>query len=417
MRDELPSLARAILDTLLDRFEQPRRQRAVRVHLDERRHHGYFHAPDVAVRRAINETLQRLASDGCLRLYWRPWEEGNWLAKVELVAERAETIYARLGRVPLPQQEQRLRELLAAQKPHAPWHAAWLDWVKAQLDARAAVAPLKLSTAPVDDQWNCDLLAALAAIAQLRAPLLERKLSVQLFGDSKRFEALRGAVLSVLRRHAAESAAFGDDDQALLRAFQLARAPEFVPLAGPLVLRLADSVLNLTPFTPSVALPSATVREASITACAARAVVTIENLTSFGEFAAARPADVLAVYLGGFASPAVITLLSNLRATCPQLPFFHWGDLDAGGLRILAHLRKQVGVINPLAMGAELLNDYQQQAQPLTARERDNLRSLLEQPVLADCAPLIERLLATNRKLEQEAIELEVCLRLLAQIL
>src|SRR5262249_33426563 len=147
--------------------------------------------PDVAVRRAVNQTLQRLASDGCLRLHWRKWEEGNWLDKVELVVERAEIIYARLGRVPLPQQERRLRELLAAQTPHAPWHAAWLDWAKAQLAAHATVAPLKLSTAPVDDRWNRDLLAALAAVARLRVPLLERRLSVQLFGDSKRFEALR----------------------------------------------------------------------------------------------------------------------------------------------------------------------------------------------------------------------------------
>src|SRR5436305_1271628 len=110
MQDELPGLARAILDKLLDRFEQPGRQRAVRLQLNERQHHDYFHAPDVAVRRAVNKTLQRLAADGCLHLYWRAWEEGNWLDKVELVIEHAEMVYAKLARAPLPQQGRRLRK-------------------------------------------------------------------------------------------------------------------------------------------------------------------------------------------------------------------------------------------------------------------------------------------------------------------
>jgi hypothetical protein len=403
MRDELVC---ELLHTLLDRYEQPERQRVVRVRLDAVRHPAYFQTADVSARQAANEALQQLAANGCLCLHWRKWEEGNWLDKVDLNVEQVDAVYALLRRAPLVQQQTQLRALLAVQTPQAAWHAAFLQWATAQLDAQASIKPLEWN-----DSWNRELLAALAALAQLRAPQLERKFSVRLFGDSKRFEDFRGAVLNVLRRFASESAAYGDDDNALLRAFNLERVPEFIPLAGSLILQCGEQSIDLTPFTPSVALSAATLREATVIDCSARVVVTIENLTSFSEFAAQRPPDVLAIYLGGFASPTAMGLLQTIRATHLTLPFFHWGDLDVGGLRILAHLRQHLGAVATLAMNAAIFARYQPQTQLLKASELKALRALREVAVLADCAPLIECLLAAQQKLEQEAVAVADCLR------
>jgi len=415
MRIELPGLARSILDALLDQFEQPNRRRVARVRVNERQHHDYFHADDFAVRRDVNEALRRLADQGCLLLHWRRWEEGAWLDKVDLIAERAGEIYELLGRAPLGEREAMLRRLLAAQSPQAggsiEWHIDFLAWTQRQLDAHTSVAPLKLSSDDDDLRWNRDLLAALGALAQLPAPMLERKFSVRLFGDSKRFEELRGAVVKVLRRHNPESAGYGDDDKALLRAHQLDRAPEYAPVAGPLALRIEDQLIDVSRFAPSVALSAAMLRKAAVAGCPARAVVTVENLTSFTEFAAAKPASVLAIYTGGFASPTIISLLRGVRAAHPGLPFFHWGDLDAGGLRILAHLRKHLGEIEPLAMDAATFDAYRKHARPLGKDEREALAQLRGQAQLADCAALIDRLIETNEKLEQEAVEVSLCAR------
>jgi hypothetical protein len=104
--------------------------------------------------------------------------------------------------------------------------------------------------------WTRYLLAALAALAQSREPALERKFSVRLFGDSKRFEDLRGAVIRALRRPDPESAVFGDDDGTLLRAYRIERAPEYVPIAGPLILQSDHQTLDLTPFVAGVAIPA-----------------------------------------------------------------------------------------------------------------------------------------------------------------
>ncbi|MBO0857145.1 MAG: DUF2399 domain-containing protein [Chloracidobacterium sp.] len=410
---ELGRLTRSILNALLDQYEQPGRRQVVRVRLNADRHHDYFHAQDFAVRREANEALQRLADRGCLRLYWRKWEDGNWLDRVDLIAEGAETVYRLLGRAPLNEQEASLRRLLAEQTPQAGWHSDFLGWARRLLDNHASVAPLKLSTTEADARWNRDLLAALAALAQLREPALERKFSVRLFGDSKRFEDLRGAIIRTLRRHDPESAVFGDDDGALLRAYRLERAPEYVPIAGPLILQSDHQTLDLTPFVAGVAIPATTLNHVTAHRCEGSAVVTVENSTSFTEFIAAKPASTLAIYTGGFASPAVVGILSKIRAERPDLPFFHWGDLDVGGLCILAHLRKSLGEVEPLAMDGAICDLYLGRSQPLNANEREGLMQLRAESLLIDCVELIDHLLKTDRKLEQEAVEASLCVKTL----
>ncbi|MBI4786048.1 MAG: DUF2399 domain-containing protein [Chloroflexi bacterium] len=401
MKPDLTPTARAVLASLLDRYEQPGRQRVVRVRLNEKEHAAYFSPSDSTPRRESNAALGRLAEQGLVKLHWLRWQEDNWLDAVDLVPESAAAAFALLDRTPLNARESALRELLAAQTPRVGWHADSLAWANQQLDAHRSVAPLDLD----EPQQNLELLRALAAVADLRGPILERKLSVQLFDDSKRLQDLRRAILVVLRRHAPDAADYGDDEWALLHAHQLERVPEYVPIAGPLVLQRSGSQFDLTPFSPSVAIPATTLQSSTVARCAAAVVVAIENATSFSEFASVRPASVLAVFTGGFASPAVIALLQSIRAARPEAPFMHWGDLDAGGLLILAHLRSKLGRVAPLAMDVATFQQFCAHAQPLNTHERAALERLQTHPQLADCTELIQHLLESDGKLEQEAID------------
>jgi hypothetical protein len=134
-------------------------------------------------------------------------------------------------------------------------------------------------------------------------------------------------------------------------------------------------------------------------------LITIENATSYHELISLRTPDVLHIYTGGFASPTVITLLQAIRVAQPALPFYHWGDLDAGGFRILLHLRKQLGEVRPLAMNEATFTLFQDFAQHLTANDRVGLTVLRANDKLQDCADIIGTLLADDHKLEQEAVE------------
>lgn len=144
-------------------------------------------------------------------------------------------------------------------------------------------------------------------------------------------------------------------------------------------------------------------------------MITVENATSFSELAARRTPQLLVIYTGGFASPTEIRLLRAVRDLNPALSLFHWGDLDAGGLRILAHLRGHLGDIVPLAMDTPTFHTRRGQGQRLTATDRAALTKLATHPLLADCTQLIATLLETDQKLEQEAVSAEDLLEALGQ--
>jgi hypothetical protein len=401
-------ITQVILNTLLDRVEQPERKLVVRVRLDVRRHAAYFDSHDANPRRDVNESLKALQEQGILRLHWRKWEEDNWLETVDLVPERAGAIYEILGRQPRTVQQAALLEILKAQTPHAAWHARFLEWAAEQVSAHRRPAPLELE----DHELNSGILAALDALAQLAEPVLERTLSTRVFGDSKRLRQLRGAILAILREHDVDSAVYAGDDWALLRAHNLERVPEYITVAGPVSMLFEGNTIDLAAFTHGVALPASMLRGIESISCSVRSVISVENATSFNELVMVLPSGVAAIYTGGFASPSVITLLRQIREVSPAARFFHWGDCDAGGLRILTHLRASLSTqIGALAMNAELIQVYQYATQRLTPNDNSSLTQLRAMPVLSDCKELIDYLLENDCKLEQEAVAAEQVLR------
>ncbi|WFC41013.1 Wadjet anti-phage system protein JetD domain-containing protein [Pseudoxanthomonas sp. SE1] len=73
-------------------------------------------------------------------------------------------------------------------------------------------------------------------------------------------------------------------------------------------------------------------------------VLSVENLASFHDAARATGADrMLVVYTGGMPSPAWRRAYARLlRSLPPDVPVWHWGDIDEGGFRIAAVLAETV---------------------------------------------------------------------------
>ena len=401
MADDRPTVARTILTTLFQQADQRDRRRAMRVRLNEHQHAPYFSTLSVVERQDTNAALQALEASGIVSLRWKRFEEGYWLEAVDLVPGQAPALGERLGLKPRTTREETFRRLLERQTPRGQWHESMLQWLGDRLTAERSLAPFDLDK----PEWNEDLFRLLDAVATVRTPTLLRTLSVRLYADSKRASDYLGAVVSVLRRHDPEATLYGDETWAVLRGYNVENIPEYIPLAGPLCLRQAGGqLLDLTPFASSVALPATILAGADVVGCTATAVITVENATSFHELVLARPPELLIVYTGGFASPAILLMLARLRRLAPALPFYHWGDLDAGGLRILAHLRAHLGPVAPVAMDAATLIAGEPYTQPLTPADCVALERLQEAPLLKDCAPLIKALLVKGGKLEQEAV-------------
>ncbi|WP_149404768.1 hypothetical protein, partial [Dictyobacter arantiisoli] len=333
-KGEIRHEVRLLLEALLIQAEQPARKQVARVHLTKRGFAWYFSGDELGLRGQVHEQLQHLALQGFLKLNWQKYEQGNLLASIDLANREIETIEALcawLGRTPLRSQREALRLVLLEQELIGGWFDRFLEWAMMQLEEYRSPLPLSI----VDVQGSRDLLRVLSAVAQLQTPMLARVLSIELFGKSKRVDELLGKVITVLRQFTTDAPLYEGDDWALLQAYNVYRPSEYIPVVGSLSLVVPSTSENspLSPMPiplhmdaalPSIGLSEEILRSAQITSCSAMALVTVENQTSFCELLQVRSSSVCVVYIGGFASPALIIFLRTLRRfrpdqqRCPQ---------------------------------------------------------------------------------------------------
>jgi hypothetical protein len=400
----------ALLNILLDVYERrdgaPRH--AVRVRLDDLAGTlpGYYSQVDPAPRTTANEQLAALAQRGLLRLAWQPGQEHHLLDAVALETAQVEPLYALLAREPLADRCRRLGALLLGNRFRlADWRRQAVQRCLDQLKAHKSPTPFDLN----DDGWNQDLLAALVALPDDgKEEIPYRVFSVRVFNDSKRFDALKGAVARLARRHHPEWRALSS--QETLRELGLVANPGHLYLYGPW--RLADAhgqVMSLSEFHPSVGIPTALAARVEKVRVEATRVVCVENLTPFYELVRCGSQGLAALCLWGNPSPASRHLLRRLADDLPPgVPLLLWADIDYGGLNILAQLRTQVSPrFVPYRMDRDTLETHAAWAQPLSSADERNLARLRHHPALADVTPLIEHMLRRGIKLEQEAVALK----------
>ncbi|WP_311966823.1 Wadjet anti-phage system protein JetD domain-containing protein [Bradyrhizobium australiense] len=132
------------------------------------------------------------------------------------------------------------------------------------------------------------------------------------------------------------------------------------------------------------------------------AILTIENYASFNRQVREIEDGSLVVYTGGFPAAGVIELLSKVLLTVPaEVPFLHWGDVDAGGLRIFRYLEENLPRgPQPHLMTKELAEKAGQPADPepslgSIARSESAIRNLADWLAFG----------SDVRHLEQEALE------------
>jgi hypothetical protein len=365
---------------------------------------GYHSQADPNPRQVSNEQLAALEQQGYVRLAWLPGQENHLLASVALAPERADELFAWLKRTPVAARRAGLRDLLLSERfRFEDWRLRAVEHALAQLREGKSPAPFSLD----DQEFNRDVLAALRALSDVREETPYRVFSVRVFNDSKRFEQLRRALVTLARHHQAEWADWADDE--LLRELGLVPNPGHLYLYGHW--RLVDEagqVMSLGEFYPSVGLPAAqAARVQRVDIANASRMVCVENQTTFYELVRyeSEGLGLAALCLWGNPSPACRHLLRCLAQTCPeQLPLFVWADLDYGGLNILAQLRKISPRFEPYRMDIPTLDAYALWGKPLTRADEKNLARLAHHPLLADMRPLIAHMLARGIKLEQEAV-------------
>jgi|AGTN01.1.fsa_nt_gi Uncharacterized protein conserved in bacteria C-term(DUF2220)./Uncharacterized protein conserved in bacteria N-term (DUF3322). len=180
-------------------------------------------------------------------------------------------------------------------------------------------------------------LLAVAALADGRFDGQDlRTFSRRATGDSKFVEGNMGKIIDLLRMVADVPEEL--DAEEVLASHGIARYPQPCLLSGPVSYQ-GQSL----PTKPYIGLAPEMISGLGIIG-APQWILTIENLASFNRQARERPGDGILLYTGGFPSDATLAcLLALARST--DCPIYHWGDIDAGGIKIAYRIERALASV------------------------------------------------------------------------
>lgn len=255
-----------------------------------------------------------------------------------------------------------------------------------------------------------DLLKLFSYLPELSDEILIRKLSVKLYGDSKKLEALEGKAETLIY----EYGELATEKDLVFEELGIIKTPTYVYVKGKVILYFGDGycasasdgnikeklqVLDVSLIPSGIALSSESLKYIVKVMVTAPRLVTIENLTTYHEFASD---DSAVIYLGGFHNTVKRIFLRRVNTDNPNIDFFHFGDIDAGGFYILLHLKRETGMnFKSLNMDVATLEKYKDFTKKLTENDKNRLRNLLG----GEFDNVIRYMLENNCKLEQEAID------------
>jgi hypothetical protein len=173
--------------------------------------------------------------------------------------------------------------------------------------------------------------------------------------DSKALERnIRQVTSAILRFFPSDGERTGLNPDELLAGAGIVRLPQPVLIRGSIALKG-----QAFPDLPFVGVPTECAELINLQAKPTY-VLTIENYASFVRHVreVGRTDRGLVIYSGGFPSRPTLKAIARLAAQA-DAPTFHWGDMDAGGVRIFRHIEQHLAplgvTLRPHMMDAELL--------------------------------------------------------------
>lgn len=257
------------------------------------------------------------------------------------------------------------------------------------------------------------ILRCLDFILGNRLEILEREMSIELFGDSKLFEKeLKNKVCSVLDSYCeideTESDGFSDDEKSLKREkllshFMIVKNPTYFYFKGNGQIDFSDGTKIGLSFSCPIALRSDSIDEIASVTVSCGTIMTIENLTSFNRVSSE---NMFCLFLSGYNNSCKSRFLKKIFENNPQKEWYHFGDIDPDGFLILHNLRIKTGIdFKPYRMGIPELVEFKKYCKPLEKNDIAKANSLLERRLFDELARFM---LGHNCKLEQEIISWKI---------
>lgn len=385
------SLARETLLRLLTRGERARlsgNSRTIRE--DFSKPESLYWRQKLHDRDALHAQMRLAAAAGAVKLEWA-LQGGDDRPLDAVVLLGVDLLATHLGRSTNIASVAKAREQLCQWSSNARVEELLMHW--------AGLKQVR-SLGPESANDFADALRVLDAMAASAEDQVVRQLSVQLFRNSKRIEALLKH-LDVLTSETLNSRARHWSE--VLGEIGLTKEPQPFLVAGNGFIELDDGVQC------SIVRPFIGVANSVIRSYSGRPewLLTIENLTTFHQAAKAllsnRPG--LVIYTAGMPSPTWGKAYVNILMSLPDCTrILHWGDHDEGGFRIAARVAYFAATtghrLEPWCMDA---NKWSVQGDEAEAEQH---RSMTRSAIRAGWEELASKLQAII--LEQEALPISL---------
>ena len=291
--------------------------------------------------------------------------------------------------------KRRLEELIAAYEKKSPAAGHECDKLKRML---------KKNQVSQDCLQLEDMLKALVFIEKNERELFLREASMLIYGDSKYLEenALH-SVCRALREYLERSCREDEMEDEILKEYHIVRERQKLCLKGNMTIRISGTELELGAFADGLEFFADELERLEWIHIHTPHFITVENRTSWLRL---NIPDTVLFYLGGYCVRSQRDFLKKVYRDNPELVFWHFGDVDAGGFYIHEHLCRMTGIPFRLyRMSRKELEDprFKSCLRPLTQQDRIRLKSLEKHELYRDS---VMYMLEKNIKLEQEIVSL-----------
>lgn len=323
-----------ILNGLLDRHESPReRVRDITQRIDYNRVGGP----------AEQDSLHRVLRDAeraggiCLEADRLERFTGE-IARVRLT--NADALYRFLNRLPSADIAAAARQRIESACPEI-IREPFFEAVLLEASAAWTINRRVLDLGPTESDGLSEVMRLTHGIVHWAGRDIDhRTFSRRTVGDSKALERHEGRVAALLRRW--NPATSDLEPREVFQAYGIVRRAHPLFLRGPIKVA-SDSIRLEGSGVPFVGLPWSTIRLATLRSPVDYTII-IENPTSFWRYCMEVEGRYLALLSDGFPARDVLAGIVHMVRMAQPAPLFHWGDIDAGGLRIAKHLEDACGV-------------------------------------------------------------------------
>ncbi|MFW2491538.1 Wadjet anti-phage system protein JetD domain-containing protein [Clostridium chromiireducens] len=349
----------------------------------------YFDELNYKYKEEIDVACNQLEIEKLIKVYKGKGYKSHIIDKIQLNLENIEAAYLYLNRKEKKQKEDEVSLLLESYKEREDVLGNFAKYITDRLKSNGSVKKYL----DIENSSECkDILKGIDEVLKQDDEIFRRNFSVKVYGDSKRYEAIESKVIKIINE-------FSNDE--FLNDYNILKNYTYVYFKGDINLKLKESKINANDFLGGIAVSSKDIENIKEIKVLGNKLVTIENLTSFNNY----NGDGGVIYLGGYHNSVRQNLLIKIYSENPHISYYHSGDIDVGGFKILVHLIKKTKIpFKTLNMDSETLLKNIDYAKSLTVNDVSEITGLLENKEYKDYSNVLSTMIKLDRKLEQEIV-------------